>query len=354
MPVPLGVVLLRLKLLLCCFAGLPAATWAQGFAGMATEATGFALPDPGYRFGFPADHGPHPDFRIEWWYLTANLTGADGTDYGLQWTLFRSALAPGTAGGWQDPQFWMGHAAVTTPTDHYFTERFARGGIGQAGVTLDPFTAWIDDWQMTGIEAGRLTASAPDFAYDIAFQAQGPFVPQGVAGYSVKSEAGQASHYYSQPFYGVTGRLDLPDGPVAVTGQAWLDREWSSQPLTGDQTGWDWVSLHFNTGEKLMGYRLRSDSAPPYTVGTWIAPDGTPTPYPAGVLSAEPVQTTRVEGRDVPTAWRLRLAERGLDVTVTALNPQSWMDTAVSYWEGPVRVTGSHPGKGYLEMTGYE
>ena len=23
---------------------------------------------------FPNDHGPHPDFRTEWWYFTGNLT----------------------------------------------------------------------------------------------------------------------------------------------------------------------------------------------------------------------------------------------------------------------------------------
>ena len=92
-------------------------------------------------------------------------------------------------------------------------------------------------------------------------QAEGPLVLQGDRGYSVKSAGGQASHYYSQPFYRVTGRLDLPAGPVAVTGQAWLDREWSSQPLAADQTGWDWFSLSFDTGEKMMGFVLRDGGA---------------------------------------------------------------------------------------------
>ncbi len=333
---------------------LPGPLAAQGFAGLAGTAQGFALPDPARRFAFPADHGPHPRFRIEWWYLTANLTGPDGAEYGLQWTLFRSALAPGGGEGWQSPEAWMGHAAVTTATAHHVAERFGRGGIGQAGVIAEPFEAWIDDWHWQGIETGRLAARGRDFAYDMTLQAEGPFVPQGAAGYSVKSAAGQASHYYSQPFYRIDGNLRLPGGDIPVTGRAWLDREWSSQPLTPDQTGWDWVSLHFETGEKLMGYRLRARNAPPYTVATWIAPDGTPTPYEAGHLAAEPLGTTEVAGRMVPTAWRLTLAARTLDVTIAALNPQSWMATTVAYWEGPVRATGSHPGRGYLEMTGYE
>ncbi|NEU35644.1 carotenoid 1,2-hydratase, partial [bacterium LRH843] len=81
---------------------------------------------------------------------TANLTGPDGTPYGLQWTLFRSALAPETRAGWDSLQIWFAHAAVTTPEAHYVAERVARGGIGQAGVEAAPFRAWIDDWQLAG------------------------------------------------------------------------------------------------------------------------------------------------------------------------------------------------------------
>ncbi len=334
----------------------PAATLAQGFAGMGQNPEGFALPDPATRFSFPEDHGAHPDFRIEWWYMTANLTGEDGRDYGMQWTLFRSAVRPGEAEGWASPQAWMGHAAVSTPDDHFVAERFARGGIGQAGVRAAPFQAWIDDWGMEGSSLSdvQVTAQGTDFAYNLRFKADRPFVPQGADGFSVKSEAGQASHYYSQPFYQVSGVLDLPDGPVAVTGQGWLDREWSSQPLTETQTGWDWFSLHLDSGDKLMGYRLRDPSGDAYIVGTWIDADGTPSPLPEGALTAKATRITRVQGRDVPTAWAVTLPERDLQVELTALNPQSWMSTAVPYWEGPVFVAGSHGGRGYLEMTGYD
>jgi len=113
----------------------------------------------------------------------------------------------------------MGHAAVTTPDAHYSTERLARGGIGQAGVTAAPFEAWIDDWHLTGPDFDTLsmTASGPDFAYDMALTAQGPLVFHGDAGYSVKSEDGQASYYYSQPFYGIEARLSSKAAiPVAA------------------------------------------------------------------------------------------------------------------------------------------
>lgn len=334
----------------------PGAALAQGFAGLGADATGFALPERGTAFDFPADHGPHPDYRIEWWYLTANLTGPDGTPYGLQWTLFRSALAPEAGAGWTAPQVWMGHAAVTTPDAHFMTERLGRGGIGQAGVTADPFEAWIDDWHMHGGSFDDLTlrASGPDFAYDVDLNAEGPLVFHGDAGYSVKSTQGQASYYYSQPFYAVTGTLQLPDGPVEVRGNAWLDREWSSQLLSDDQSGWDWFSLSFEDGNKLMGFLLRQTDGSAFSSATWIAADGTTTAFADGAFAARPLRTAQVAGREVPVDWQVTLPDRGVDVTVTALYDGAWMATSIPYWEGPVRISGSHHGVGYLEMTGYE
>lgn len=338
------------------FVLLPTGAWAQGFAGLGAAEEGFADPLPGVSLTFPVDHGPHPGYRIEWWYLTANLTTADGTPFGLQWTLFRTALAPMRTEGWNSPQLWMGHAAVTTPNQHFVTERLARDGIGQAGVAAAPFEAWIDDWSLIGPDFNilQMTASGPDFAYDVALTAQGPLVFHGDNGFSVKSGEGQASYYYSQPFFALDGVLILPEGEVAITGNAWLDREWSSAPLSENQTGWDWFSLSFDDGSKLMGFRVREGDAAGFTYASWIEPDGRLTPYENGAFHADPLEESTVAGRMIPTRWQVTLPARGVDVTVSAINTQAWMEVSIPYWEGPVSVTGSHAGVGYLEMTGYD
>ncbi|MBF9029378.1 iron ABC transporter permease [Rhodobacterales bacterium HKCCE3408] len=353
---------MSVRIALLLLALWPLTAGAQGFANLGTEAEGYALPDPDHVWDFPADHGPHPDFRIEWWYLTASLQGDDGHRYGVQWTLFRLALTPQSPEGWGAEQIWMGHAGLTAEDSHHSAERFARGGIGQAGVTAQPFEAWIDDWRMAGqgtdtgdaLDALTLTSRGPDFAYDLDLEATGPLVFHGQNGYSVKSEAGQASNYYSQPFYEVSGTLMLPGGEVAVTGQGWLDREWSSQPLTDSQTGWDWISLQFDDGARLMGYRLRDASGPAYTVGTWIEADGTTQALSPGDLIMTPLTETEVAGRSLPTEWQVDLAGRDLSLRVGAINPQSWQDVGFAYWEGPVTVSGTRQGVGYLEMTGYD
>src|SRR5258707_8292425 len=256
---------------------------AQGFAGLGMSGEGFAPVTPGKIFSFPEDNGPHPDFRIEWWYVTANLVDSTGAAHGAQWTLFRQAIQPGAQQeGWANQQIWMGHAAVTRADTHRYNEAFARGGVGQAGVEAKPFLAWIDSWEMRGTDQTRastiapleLKASAADFAYALRLDADRPLVLQGDAGYSRKSERGQASYYYSQPFFKVSGRITIDDRPAEVTGLAWMDREWSSQPLAPDQTGWDWFSLHLTSGEKLMLYRLRQQDGHNNLFGNWIEPDG--------------------------------------------------------------------------------
>jgi predicted secreted hydrolase len=339
----------------------PKRALAQGFAGLGMSGGGFASVTPGRMFAFPADHGPHPDYRIEWWYVTANLADSNGVAYGAQWTLFRQAMQPGAEQeGWANQQIWMGHAAVTGAGTHRVSEAFARGGVGQAGVEANPFQAWIDSWQMRGLDSMRdtnlspleLTASGADFSYALRLDTDRALVLQGEAGYSRKSERGQASYYFSQPYFKATGSITIDGKPVQVSGQAWMDREWSSQPLASDQTGWDWFSLHLNGSEKLMLFRLRQTDGHDYFSGNWIADDRS-VEIASSDIKMTPTASIEIEKRQLPIGWTIEISTRGLKIESVPLNPKSWMGTSFPYWEGPISFKGSHSGVGYLEMTGY-
>lgn len=335
---------------------------AQGFAGLGGASDGFASVVPGKALEFPRDLGPHPDYRIEWWYLTANLKETDDTQWGLQWTLFRQAMVPGAEqAGWDSRQLWMGHAAVTNAQTHRYAERFARGGVGQAGAQAAPFQAWIDSWTMSGddglaaqmVAPLQLSASGDTFSYALKLEADRPLVLQGEGGYSKKSERGQASYYFSQPYYKAKGSVTLDDKVVQVDGLAWMDREWSSQPLASDQTGWDWFSLHLESGEKVMLFRLRQKDSGNYFAGNWIDRNGRSEVLPASSIAMTPTDFTEINGRKLPTSWTIALSDRGLKIESIPLNAKSWMGTRFSYWEGPITFKGSQSGIGYLEMTGY-
>lgn len=333
----------------------------KGFAGLADQAVAFTPVVPGRVFSFPADHGIHEGFRIEWWYVTANLKDAEGQNFGVQWTLFRSALnAAPQASGWRNQTIWLGHAAVTSATVHHAAERYARGGVGQAGVQATPFDAWIDDWRFGTQASGadpladmQLKARDPRFSYELRLTSTRPLVLQGDKGFSQKSEQGQASYYYSQPFFQASGHLEIDGQRYSVSGPAWLDREWSSQPLTENQTGWDWFSLHLDSGEHVMLYRMRHKDGAPYLTGTWIDAQGLAQTLRAEEINLVPLDTATVAGRSMPVRWAIKIPGKQLDITLHALNPNAWMNLRIPYWEGPVQLSGSHAGSGYLEMTGY-
>ncbi|MDX1379975.1 MAG: lipocalin-like domain-containing protein, partial [Xanthomonadales bacterium] len=326
---------------------------ASDFDILAQNAEGYQQARPGTPLSFPRDHGPHPDYRVEWWYLTANLFAADGTPYGVQWTLFRQALAPqpddvGT-NPWLGRQVWMAHAAVSTSSEHFSFQRYARGGthggLAQAGVATQPFAAWLDDWRLESVGADwlPLTVSARDdgVSFELALSSDRAPVPQGDAGFSQKHPEGGGSMYYSHPWLQATGTLTIDGQVIEVTGDAWLDREWSSQFLQPDQQGWDWFALHLDSGEKLMLYRLRgSEGADDYAHGVLLSPGGTRRLLDHQAIDFRPVEWSRVAGRRLPTDWVIELSELNRTLRVTALHPDQWMATDFAYWEGVVTVSG--------------
>ncbi|OWV31297.1 lipocalin-like domain-containing protein [Halomonas campaniensis] len=370
----------------------PTDSSSAGFAGLGQAADGFQHAEPNQAIRFPQDHAAHPDYRIEWWYLTANLEDADGAPLGLQWTLFRQALMPPNERPeptpWAADQLWMAHMAIYQGEQHQVAERFGRSHSqaaleqphdAQAGVIANPFHVWLDDWQLKANEevdnAGfndlTLTAYSGEdssrFGYTLELTAEGPLVLHGEEGFSQKAANGQGSLYYSQPFWRIEGDVTLNGETKAVSGRGWLDREWSSQLLDARQSGWDWFSLHLNDGHKLMAFQLRGGGASDddneteqganYRSGTWISPQGDTTPLATDDITLTPLATSSVAGREVPTRWRLEIASVELDITIEAPHANRWMTTSVPYWEGGVVVTdrtsGESRGVGYLEMTGY-
>jgi predicted secreted hydrolase len=342
------------------------------FAVLAQAAEGFEQARPGRLLTFPRDHGAHERFRIEWWYLTANLEDGDGSAYGAQWTLFRLAVdqpvASGTANAWQNDQVYMAHFAVTSATEHHGFQRYSRGGdhggLARAGVTASPFAAWLDDWvlQSSGADWLPLEVRAREGAHALDLRLASELAPvlQGERGFSQKHPDGGGSYYYSQPFLQATGELTLAGETIPVSGQAWLDREWSSQFLQTDQAGWDWFSLHLESGEKLMLFQLRQRDGPDgkgaYRHGVLIRPDGGTVALEPGRIKLRVLENVVVEGRELPLRWSFELPQVGRSFEIRALHPEQWMDVDFPYWEGAVTVSGEGPenrGRGYMELTGY-
>jgi len=336
------------------------------------DTSGYRRADPTYRPTLPSDHGPHPDFRSEWWYFTGNLQGADGGRFGFQLTFFRFALTPAIAprdSRWATRQIWMAHLALTDVAGRRFhrDERFGRGALGLAGAAAEPFRVWLDDWHAASTGEAflplRLTAGAKGFAIDLQLHDLRPPVLQGAVGYSAKGPGpGNASHYYSHTRMPVTGTVRVAAKLNPVRGTAWLDREWSTSALGPDVEGWDWFALQLDDGRDLMYYRLRKrdGSSDPLSAGSLVSASGQVTALDAASVELRPRRywTSADSGVTYPVAWTLEIPAEGLRLDVEPWLDGQEMDLSVRYWEGAVRVDGSGAGHslngdGYLEMTGY-
>lgn len=354
-------------------------TVAQLLGGPADAAFARALkPRP---FRFPEDHGPHPEFRTEWWYVTGNLSDADGNPYGFQLTFFRNALRPpgaerelpprGASSAWRADQVYMAHLALTDGKNGAFHafERFCRGAGGLAGASARPFRVWLEDWEMAGPAQGEdifpihLRAFERDVGISLTLDSAKPLVLQGDAGLSQKGpEPGNASFYYSFSRLEASGEIDLGEQTARVVGLAWMDREWSTSALSPGQVGWDWFALQLDDGSELMYYqlRLKDGSADPHSKGILVWPAGE-----ASVLQSSDVQLdvsdrweSPLDGSEYPSGWRLAVPSEDLVLDLSPVLSDQELDLSFRYWEGAVRVTGTLRGraiggKGYVELTGY-
>lgn len=334
---------------------------------------GFALATEPRSFEFPLDHGPHPEFRNEWWYMTGNLDGEDGRRFGFELTIFRFALVPQLSAmdsRWRTNQVYIAHFAVTDVAGKAFhvAERFSRGALGLAGADTNPFRVWIDDWEIAATEADhvrerwQLRANDEDFALELTLNALKEPVLNGIDGLSQKSaEVGNASYYYSITRWQTEGRLVLGDEGFVVSGLSWLDREWSSSALAKDQQGWDWFALQLSDGSELMFYNLRKmdGTQDVHSGGTWISAEGESRHLGHDDISLSVSERwSSPKGGTYPAAWTIRLPELGLALDVDPVLDDQELFTTVRYWEGAVDVTGSRDGvkitgRGYVELTGY-
>lgn len=332
----------------------------------AGDTSGYKLALEPRQFSFPDDHGPHPGFRNEWWYLTGNLETETGSRFGYQVTFFANALRPTeehlcNGNQWCTDYVWMGHAAISDieNREHYAAEIFSREAPGLAGAISDPYRIWIQDWQLFSPHRDLpwgLEVTSEDFAITLQLNSSKAPVLQGVDGLSQKSEApGNASFYYSLSRMETNGQLSIGGHTLTVTGSSWMDREWSTSALSSNQSGWDWFSLQFHDGSELMYYQLRDleGRAHPFSAGKYMSISGINTSINSeDIALVEEHDWTASNGVIYTTQWRM--GYRGHDLLIKAYFEEQLMDLTFEYWEGAVEVldyqSGAELGKGYLEM----
>jgi predicted secreted hydrolase len=336
---------------------------------------------------FPADHGAHPETRVEWWYVTGWLrreersSAAVRPDFGFQVTFFRTrtGVAESSTSRFAARQLVFAHVALTDLASRpgavfAHDQRIAREGFGIAtlpGAADAPQVVRVGDWFFTREAAAgagtstraRIGVRSERFALDLSLRGTQPVLLQGDAGFSRKGPLPeQASHYYSEPQLEVAGRLARPgQSEQSVVGRAWLDHEWSDEYLAPEAVGWDWIGFNLFDGSDLMAFRLRRrDGSTLWAGGSWRDPAGRLRVFGLDDVRFTPGRTWTSPRTQVryPVEWTLA-TPAGRHV-VAALADDQELDsrgsTGAVYWEGVSALrneAGTTLGWGYLELTGY-
>jgi len=320
----------------------------------------------GHALDFPRDHGAHPQFRTEWWYITGWLVDDAGHERGFQITFFRNrpGVAEDNPSAFAPRQLLFAHAAIADPARGRLIhdQRAARAGFGLAEASERTTDVKIDDWSLVLIDDGyRSRIVAREFMLDLAFAATRPILLQGEGGYSRKGpQPEQASYYYSRPQLAVSGSMALANSRESVRGSAWLDHEWSTEYLAADARGWDWMGLNFDDGGACMAFRIRAKSGGVFWAGGALrSAGGQRRILQPSDVGFEPLRQWRSPRGDAeyPIAMHVRAGD--LELTLEPLMDDQELDARAStgtvYWEGAVRARQGERivGRGYLELTGY-
>lgn len=344
------------------FLALPLVAIAEAGLGQ----TDYGRVVPGRALQFPRDHGSHPEFRTEWWYVTGWVADAAGNAYGVQVTFFRNRprVAETNPSAFAPRQLVFAHAALADPgrARLLHDQRAAREGFGLAGADDQSTRVWIDDWSLALVgDAYVARIAAREFTLDLRFAPTQPLLPQGDGGYSRKGpEAAQASYYYSRPQLATRGTIAAGGTSIDVAGTTWLDHEWSSEGMAADAVGWDWTGINLGDGGALMAFRMRDKSGGAlWAGGSLRGADGRTRVLAREEIRFAPVRSWRSPHSGVTYPVEMRVAAGGVDLVLEPLFDDQELDsretTGTIYWEGAVRAkaAGREVGLGYLELTGY-
>ncbi|WP_348697840.1 carotenoid 1,2-hydratase [Duganella fentianensis] len=346
---------------------LACAGWLSAALAAAPEFLPVLPLKPGKALSFPADTGAHPDYKTEWWYATGWLNTPDGKPLGFQVTFFRSATSHDRTNPSQfaPKQIIIGHAAIADPARGQLLhdQRNGREGFGLYYVKAGNTDIKLDDWRMQRQSDGsyRVLLNAASFQLDLTLAPTQPRLLQGEAGFSRKGkEPLAASYYYSEPQLRTTGFLTRAGQRIAVSGSSWLDHEWSSQVLSADAAGWDWIGANLNDGGALMAFQIRNKAgAKLWSHATWRDASGKITQFLPEQVSFAPQRHWRSPrtGASYPVATRLNTGSSVWEIKPLMDDQEldSRRSTGAVYWEGAVTLErdGKPAGHAYLEMTGY-
>ena len=324
------------------------------------------------KLAFPGDHGPHREFRTEWWYLTGSLHHRLGRRLGLQLVLMRVGLVTQPqqrSSHWAATELLAGLFSVSNPAGNslHSEQRVGRAALGLAGAEAQPMRVWIDDWhlrQMATSGSGQslsVRVTAEGLSLTLALRTLKPLIEaHDIRGRQPETFA--PFHFYIQPRLAANGRLRIGEKEFPVNGTLAIEHAWGELPLPGGPVALDRFMLHLGDGRELFCVRTHrvDGSGKPETTGLLVAQDGRALALPSREVDLVPTEhwVSKRTGARYPIRWMLRVRTHGIHLE---LLPHSRDQEGVGwmpFWASAVRLQGTSPtmdltGDGFVQLNGY-
>lgn len=292
----------------------------------------------------PRDHAGHPGAGIEWWYVTGDVRGDDGSRYSVFFTLFsrRGFVIPVSQVMNLDTGVLVGK-----------TETLAQRRPGTK--TLDVRAPGQRLRYLPRTDTWRFVASGPGFGLDLSVRPTKPYVLHGGGTGVIQQSAAGRSAYYSATSARANGTITAAGTRVRFAGEAWLDHQWGNFANDPRALNWDWFSCRFRDRTELMLYRFRTSDGTPldsYRSGTFVGRNGRGRLVRDFEVSAGD-RVLDADGRRWPLDWKLSLPSTGLTLSLRSLVEDQLVRGRLlpTFYEGAAEVTGTKRGVCFVEQS---
>lgn len=296
------------------------------------------------RVSLPADDAVHTKEPMEWWYWTGHLQAEDGRWFGFEQVFFRLKIlgAPGH----------MVHSAITDISGNKF-HHFVNSGPGEL-----PVKAFGYDFDIAGHTAigsdglDKIHSQGEGYSFDLELSSNKRPTYHHGDGYTDYSVGGY-TYYYSRERMSTKGVLTLDGSKIPVTGTAWFDHQYGDI-LKLVTAGWDWFALQLDDGREIMLFIVHKNGQQEVIGASLTDADCVTTEVPPEELKVTPLGSWKSPHTNCtyPAGWDVNV--KGMSFQVKPLvDDQEIPNSTPIYWEGASSVTGSAPGRAYVELTGY-
>lgn len=213
---------------------------------------------------FPRDHGEHPNFAAEWWYLNllARTTRADGTDEkDLGYVISFSRIA-GNNGllssrydqntkSFKESTNTGGDLSVSLKNKKYLNVQYSNGSTVSTLEELPPGADKKRLYKLAGktAEIGSFNLTLKERTV-VSSGYNTPLLWGGTTGNcrgKISVFGDDDTFYYSIPDLDISGTITDIDGVErnVKIGKAWIDHQWFNSDPPADWRGHYWTSFHF-------------------------------------------------------------------------------------------------------------